>query len=110
MTTMDRVKPAVNGSRDRGEPVPPEMLLDVARRVKEQHSYLASDIVKVNIMLVPLPLSALDARSCIQTPDAALCRSLAGMTSSQINSSRHTGGQIPRLASSSAATSLMSAS
>ena len=56
---MDLVKPAVNGSRDRGEPVPPEMLLDVARRVKEQHSYLASDIVKVNIIMLvsPFPFS-----------------------------------------------------
>lgn len=32
--------------RERGEPVPAEMSLDVARQVKERYSYLASDIVK----------------------------------------------------------------
>ena len=62
MTTPDLVKPAVNDSRERGEPVPPEMLLGVARQVKEQHSYLASDIVKVNTIHVPLLFSAFDAR------------------------------------------------
>ena len=32
--------------RERGEPVPPEAALDVARRVKEQHCYVCSDVAK----------------------------------------------------------------
>jgi len=32
--------------RERGEPVPPEDAMDVARRVKEEYSYTCSDIVK----------------------------------------------------------------
>ncbi|EQC26907.1 actin-like protein 3 [Saprolegnia diclina VS20] len=32
--------------RDRGEPVPPEESLEVARKVKEMHSYVCPDIVK----------------------------------------------------------------
>jgi len=32
--------------RDRGEPVPPEDSLEVAKRVKEMHSYVCPDIVK----------------------------------------------------------------
>jgi len=32
--------------RERGEKVPPEDTLDVARRVKEQHSYVCSDVVR----------------------------------------------------------------
>ena len=32
--------------RDRGEPVPPEDTMDVARRIKEQHGYVCQDIVK----------------------------------------------------------------
>lgn len=32
--------------RDRGEAVPPELALDVARRAKEQHCYVCSDIAK----------------------------------------------------------------
>jgi hypothetical protein len=32
--------------RERGEPVPPESALEVARRVKEQHCYVCSDIAK----------------------------------------------------------------
>lgn len=31
--------------RDRGEPVPPEQRLEAARQIKEQHSYLARDVV-----------------------------------------------------------------
>lgn len=33
--------------RERGEGVPPELSLDVARSIKERYSYLASDIIKV---------------------------------------------------------------
>ena len=33
--------------QDRGEPVPPEDSLDVARRVKEMYCYTCADIVKV---------------------------------------------------------------
>ncbi len=32
--------------RERGEPVPPESALEVARRVKEQHCYVCSDVAK----------------------------------------------------------------
>lgn len=32
--------------RERGEPIPPEDTLEAARRVKEEHSYVCSDIVK----------------------------------------------------------------
>ena len=32
--------------RERGEPVPPESAMDVARRVKEQHCYVCSDLAK----------------------------------------------------------------
>eukprot|EP00271_Cylindrocystis_brebissonii_P005251 TRINITY_DN17202_c0_g1_i1.p1 TRINITY_DN17202_c0_g1~~TRINITY_DN17202_c0_g1_i1.p1 ORF type:complete len:211 (+),score=40.39 TRINITY_DN17202_c0_g1_i1:1034-1666(+) len=32
--------------RERGEPVPPEDAMEVAKRVKEQHGYTCSDIVK----------------------------------------------------------------
>jgi actin-related protein 3 len=32
--------------RERGEPVPPDMSLDVARQIKERHCYIASDIAK----------------------------------------------------------------
>ena len=32
--------------RDRGEPVPPEESLEVAKRVKEMYSYVCPDIVK----------------------------------------------------------------
>ncbi|KAK9815824.1 hypothetical protein WJX72_010232 [[Myrmecia] bisecta] len=32
--------------RERGEPAPPELSLDVARRIKESHCYIASDIAK----------------------------------------------------------------
>jgi actin-related protein 3 len=35
--------------RERGEKVPPEDTLDVARRVKEQHSYVCSDVVRVRL-------------------------------------------------------------
>jgi len=31
---------------DRGEPVPPEQRLEVARQIKEQHAYLCQDVVK----------------------------------------------------------------
>ena len=33
--------------RERGEAVPPDMSLDVARRIKERYCYIASDIAKV---------------------------------------------------------------
>ena len=33
--------------QERGEPVPPEDSLDVARRVKEMYCYTCADIVKV---------------------------------------------------------------
>ena len=46
--------------RERGEPVPPEMSLDVARQIKERHCYIASDISKVRLHL-PLALAALGA-------------------------------------------------
>merc|ERR1711865_761111 len=32
--------------RDRSEPVPPEQRLEAARQIKEQHSYLARDVVE----------------------------------------------------------------
>jgi actin-related protein 3 len=32
--------------RDRGEPIPPEMSMDVARKVKEDHSYVCKDIAR----------------------------------------------------------------
>lgn len=38
--------------RDRGESIPPEDSLDVARRIKEAYSYTCADIVKVGLLLV----------------------------------------------------------
>lgn len=32
--------------RERGEPVPPEQSLEVARQVKERHAYVCSDMVR----------------------------------------------------------------
>jgi hypothetical protein len=34
--------------RERRAPVPPDQWLDVARRVKEAHCYVCSDVAKVN--------------------------------------------------------------
>lgn len=33
--------------RDRGEPIPPDLSLDVARQIKERYCYIAGDIAKV---------------------------------------------------------------
>jgi hypothetical protein len=38
--------------RDRGEPIPPEDSLDIARRIKEAYSYTCADIVKVGLLVV----------------------------------------------------------
>lgn len=44
--------------RERGEKVPPEDTLDVARRVKEQHSYVCSDVVRVRLAIAsPSPIT-----------------------------------------------------
>lgn len=34
--------------RERGEPIPADQSLDIARRIKERYCYIAADIVKVN--------------------------------------------------------------
>ena len=33
--------------RDRGEPIPPDLSLDVARKIKERYCYIAADMAKV---------------------------------------------------------------
>jgi hypothetical protein len=45
--------------RERGERVPPEDSLDVARRVKEAYCYTCADIVKVHSIPLLLHLSTL---------------------------------------------------
>ena len=47
--------------RERGEPVPPDMSLEVARRIKERYCYIASDIAKV-------PQELLGSKCCVASP------------------------------------------
>lgn len=42
----------ISALRERGEPVPPGISLEVARDIKEKYSYLASDIVKARLYMI----------------------------------------------------------
>ena len=39
--------------RERGEPVPADQSLDIARRIKERHCYIAADMAKVCCFIHP---------------------------------------------------------
>lgn len=84
--------------RERGEKVPPEDTLDVARRVKEQHSYVCSDVVRVRLAATsqmtcsnssqPCP-SAPCPYPCLHAPCRALFRTRRSFSSSATRSTHH---------------------